>query len=122
MAVPRSITIEEVVGGVSKVKADQRASVQELSEQCRPGGMVGVGVCIPSYVDRDFRVSSLDVFYDEGEGSQSYEPLMLLPSSRQVDSNVGGWGLPRDVKNRRENRLGKWLEALLHRGPGWHST
>ena len=52
----------------------------------------------PSYVDEDIRVSSTDVLNDEGEGSQSYKPLVLLLSGRHVDFYVDGQGLPRDVQ------------------------
>ena len=98
LAVPSPTTIEVLVSGVVKVKTGLRVSCQKLSEECRPGGMVEVGVCIPSDIDGNVGVSSSGVLHDEGDGGHSYQPLMLLSSGRQVESNVDRWRLPRDVQ------------------------
>ena len=100
------ITIEVMVGGVTKVRVDKGVPVHELLEQCRTGGMVRIRVCITPDINGDIMVGSPDVLHYEGEGSQGNNPLMLLTSGRHVDPYVGGWGLPRDVQKERENSWG----------------
>ena len=68
--------------------------------------MVGAEVCISSDINGDVRMGSLDVINYEGECSQGNNPLMILPSGRQVDPYVGRWGLPRDVKKEGKSRRG----------------
>ena len=97
-AVPSPTTIEVLVSGVVKVKTGLRVSCQKLSEECRPGGMVEVGVCIPSDIDGNVRVSSSGVLHDEGEGGHSYQPLMLLSPGGQVEPYMDRWGMSRDVQ------------------------
>ena len=79
-------------------------SLKKFLQDTWPGGMIWISVGITSYVDRDPRVRTLDVFYDHGVNSNGYDLLLLKASCGQVYSYVSCGTETRDIKDERKNR------------------